>query len=70
MTRHEACKQDRDIGYIWASNYQHIIKDLNVKDLARIKLAKSSNNAGIGIFYKFLEYKALWASKRVIKIDR
>ena len=46
------------------------IEDLNVKGLARTKLAKSFSDAAMGEFRRQLEYKCLWNRKTLIVIDR
>lgn len=46
------------------------IEDLNIKGLARTKLAKSFYDASHGEFRRQLTYKALWNSKHVVTVDR
>lgn len=46
------------------------VENLNIKGLARTKLAKSVTDAGWGEFVRQLEYKCLWAGKPFVKIDR
>lgn len=46
------------------------IEDLNVKGLARTKLAKSIHDASFGEFRRQLEYKSLWNGKHLVCIDR
>jgi putative transposase len=46
------------------------IEDLNVKGLARTKLARSFSDAAMGEFRRQLEYKCLWSRKTLIVIDR
>jgi putative transposase len=46
------------------------IEDLNVKGLARTKLAKSFCDAAMGEFRRQLEYKCLWNHKHLVVIDR
>ncbi len=46
------------------------VEDLNVKGLARTKLAKSFQDAAHGEFRRQLEYKCLWQRKHFVKIDR
>jgi putative transposase len=46
------------------------IEDLNVKGLARTKLAKSFADAAMGEFRRQLEYKCLWNRKALVAIDR
>jgi putative transposase len=46
------------------------IEDLNIRGLARTKLAKSFSDAAIGEFFCQLRYKAVWYGKRLIAIDR
>ena len=45
------------------------VEDLNVKGLASGRLAKSVNDAGWGIFYQFLAYKAEDAGREFVKVD-
>lgn len=52
-------------------NYDGIcIEDLNVKGLAKTKLAKSINDAAFGAIRRHLEYKAVWYRKHLVVIDR
>jgi putative transposase len=46
------------------------IEDLNVKGLARTKLAKSFADAAMGEFRRQLEYKCLWNRKPLVVVDR
>jgi putative transposase len=46
------------------------IEDLNVKGLARTKLAKSFSDAAMGEFRRQLEYKCLWNRKTLVVVDR
>jgi putative transposase len=46
------------------------VEDLNVKGLAKSKLAKSINDAAHGEFRRQLEYKAIWNCKSFVAIDR
>ena len=46
------------------------IEDLNVKGLARTKLAKSFNDAALGTFLRMLEYKAMWSYRQVVQVSR
>jgi putative transposase len=46
------------------------VEDLNVKGLARTKLAKSFADAAMSEFLRQLEYKCLWNGKTLIVIDR
>jgi len=46
------------------------IEDLNVKGLARTKLAKSFSDASMGEFRRQLEYKSLWNRKHLVVIGR
>ena len=46
------------------------IEDLNVKGLARTKLAKSMLDAGMGELRRQLEYKGVWYNVPVVAIDR
>lgn len=46
------------------------IEDLNLKGLARTKLAKSFNDAAHGEFRRQLEYKSLWNRKHLVAVGR
>ncbi len=46
------------------------IEDLNVKGLARTKLAKSFADASMGEFARQLEYKCLWNRRVLVRVDR
>jgi putative transposase len=46
------------------------IEDLNVKGLARTKLARSFADAAMSEFRRQLEYKCLWNRKTLVSIDR
>jgi putative transposase len=46
------------------------IEDLNVKGLARTKLAKSFTDAAHGEFRRMLEYKSLWHRKHLVVVGR
>lgn len=46
------------------------IEDLNVKGLARTKLAKSFADASMGEFARQLEYKCSWNLKALVRVDR
>jgi putative transposase len=46
------------------------IEDLNLKGLARTKLAKSFSDAAHGSFARMLAYKGLWYGCQVVKVDR
>ena len=46
------------------------LEDLSTRGLARTKLAKSVLDAAWGEFGRQLQYKAEWAGKAVVKIDR
>ncbi len=46
------------------------IEDLNVKGLARTKLAKSFADASMGEFARQLEYKCSWNLKVLVRVDR
>jgi putative transposase len=46
------------------------IEDLNVKGLARTKLAKSFSDAAMSEFRRQLEYKCLWNRKTLVTINR
>jgi len=46
------------------------IEDLNVKGLARTKLAKSFSDAAMAEFRWQLDYKCRWNRKRLIPVDR
>jgi len=46
------------------------IEDLNIKGLARTKLAKSFSDAALSTFMQRLQEKAEWHGRRVVKIGR
>ena len=46
------------------------IEDLNLKGLARTKLAKSFSDAALGTFRRMLEYKGQWYGCRIVTVDR
>ncbi|ABX02853.1 transposase, IS605 OrfB family [Herpetosiphon aurantiacus DSM 785] len=46
------------------------IEDLNIKGLARTKLAKSFSDAALSTFMQRLQEKAEWHGRRVIKVGR
>ncbi|GAA5531506.1 IS200/IS605 family transposase ISDge10 [Herpetosiphon gulosus] len=46
------------------------IEDLNIKGLARTKLAKSFSDAALSTFMQRLQEKAEWHGRRVIKVER
>jgi putative transposase len=46
------------------------IEDLNVKGLARTKLAKSFSDAAMGEFRRQLEYKCSWDRRALVAVDR
>lgn len=46
------------------------IEDLNVKGLARTKLAKSFSDAAMGEFRRQLEYKCSWNRRALVAVDR
>jgi putative transposase len=46
------------------------IEDLNLKGLARTKLAKSFSDAAHGSFARMLEYKGRWYGCQVVRADR
>ena len=46
------------------------IEDLNVKGLARTKLAKSFGDAAHGEFRRQMEYKAIWNRKHIVAVGR
>lgn len=54
------------------SDYDIIaVEDLNVKGMVKNrKLAKHISDASWGTFVRFLEYKADWNDKQIVKIDR
>jgi putative transposase len=46
------------------------IEDLNLKGLARTKLAKSFSDAAHATFFRMLIYKGLWCDCQVVKVGR
>ncbi len=46
------------------------IEDLNVKGLARTKLAKSFSDAAMGEFRRQLDYKCEWNRRALVAVDR
>ena len=46
------------------------IEDLNIKGLARTKLAKSFSDAALGSFVRMLDYKAEWHYRQVVRVSR
>src|SRR5437763_8742212 len=52
-------------------HYQAVcIEDLNVRGLARTKLAKSVHDASMGMVRRQLEYKGQWYATHVVAVDR
>lgn len=52
-------------------NQSVCVEDLNVKGMmANRKLAKHIGDLGLGMFYRFLQYKADWAGKHVLECGR
>ena len=52
-------------------NQSVCVEDLNVKGMmANGKLAKHVGDLGLGMFYRFLHYKADWAGKHVLECGR
>jgi putative transposase len=47
-----------------------IIEDLNVRGMARGRLAKSVNDAALGMVVRTLAYKADWRGRELVKVDR
>lgn len=45
------------------------VEDLNIKGLARTRLAKSIHDAGWRLFLNQLRYKAAWAGKQLVEVD-
>lgn len=46
------------------------IEDLNIKGLARTKLAKSFSDAALGSFVRMLDHKAVWHYRQVVRVSR
>jgi putative transposase len=46
------------------------IEDLNLKGLAKTKLAKSFSDAALGSFLRMLDYKTDWTFRRVVRVGR
>jgi putative transposase len=48
-----------------------VVEDLNTKGMVKNHhLAKSISDSGWSIFVRYLEYKAQWYSKKLVKVDR
>jgi len=47
-----------------------VVEDLNVKGMQKTDLAKSVSDSGFGTFVRYLEYKADWYGRQLIKVDR
>jgi transposase, IS605 OrfB family, central region len=43
---------------------------LNIKGMQKTDLAKSVSDSGFGTFVRYLEYKADWYGRQLIKVDR
>jgi putative transposase len=47
-----------------------VVEDLNVKGMQKTDLAKPVSDSGFGTFVRYLEYKADWYGRQLIKVDR
>jgi len=47
-----------------------VVEDLNVKGMQETDLAKPVSDSGFGTFVRYLEYKADWYGRQLIKVDR
>jgi len=47
-----------------------VVEDLNVKGMQKTDLAKPVSDSGFGTFVRYLEYKAYWYGRQLIKVDR
>ena len=61
---------DKQVGSIVAENQGIYVEDLNVKGLARGRMAKSIHDAAFHMFVSRLESKAARAGRTLVKIDR
>lgn len=55
---------------ITATSGRILVEDLNVRGMARGRLAKSVNDAGLGAVLRMLTYKADWRGREIVKVDR
>ena len=46
------------------------IENLNLRGLVKTKLAKSFSDAALGALTRMLDYKGLWYSSRIVRVDR
>jgi transposase, IS605 OrfB family, central region len=47
-----------------------VVEDLNVAGMQKTDLAKPVSDSGFGTFVRYLEYKAYWYDRQLIKVDR
>jgi len=47
-----------------------VVEDLNVTGMQKTDLAKPVSDSGFGTFVRYLEYKADWYGRQLIKVDR
>jgi transposase, IS605 OrfB family, central region len=47
-----------------------VVEDLNVAGMQKTDLAKPVSDSGFGTFVRYLEYKADWYGRQLIKVDR
>ena len=68
------CRKDRahKLSYYFAENYDVVcLEDLNLQNIAQsLKLGKSTNDNGFGMFREFLRYKMQDRGKYLIYIDK
>jgi transposase, IS605 OrfB family, central region len=51
-------------------NQAIVVEDLNVKGMQKTDLAKPVSDSRFGTFVRYLEYKADWYGRQLIKVDR